>query len=112
MGAPNYAPGPGGPDFAAQTFGANMNPALEMASIAPSQPAPPPEPNPAALAVALGKQPEAATSTPPVEAGPSIKSRPVSEKLEDYPDDELLMVKSDSFSATHPDLNDSQEQAC
>jgi hypothetical protein len=64
----------------------------------------PPEPNPVAVAVALGKQPEAATSTPPDEAGPSIK--PVSKKLEDYPDDQLLMVKSNSFSATHPDLGE------
>jgi hypothetical protein len=106
MGAPNYAPGPGGPGFAAQPFGANMNPAPEMAPSAPSQPTPPPVPNPAAVAVALGKQPEAATSTPPVEEGPSIKSQPVSKKLEDYPDDQLLMVKSNSFSATHPDLNE------
>jgi hypothetical protein len=77
-----------------------------MAPSAPNQPTPPPVPNPAAVAVALGKQPEAATSTPPVEAGPSIKSQPVSKKLEDYPDDQLLMVKSNSFSATHPDLNE------
>jgi hypothetical protein len=74
MGASNYAPGPGGPGFAAQPFGANMNVAPEMAPSASSQPTPPLEPNPAAVAVALGKQPEAATSTPPVEAGPSIKS--------------------------------------
>jgi hypothetical protein len=45
MGAPNYAPGPGGPSFAAQPFGANMNPALEMALSAPSQPTSTPEPN-------------------------------------------------------------------
>jgi hypothetical protein len=106
MGAPNYAPGPGGPGFAAQTFGANMNPAPEMAPSTPSQPTLPPEPNPVAVAVALGKQPKAATSTPPVEAGPSMKSQPVSKKLEDYPDDQFLMVKSNSFSATHPDLNE------
>jgi hypothetical protein len=106
MGAPNYAPGPGGPGFTAQPFGANMNPAPEMAPSAPSQSTPPPVPNPAAVAVAQGKQPEAATSTPPVEAGPSIKSQPVSKKLEDYPDDQLLMVKSNSFSATHPNLNE------
>jgi hypothetical protein len=106
MGAPNYAPSPGGPGFATQPFGANMNPAPEMAPSAPSQPTPPPEPNPVAVAVALGKQPEAATSTPPVEAGPNIKSQPVSKKLEDYPDDQLLMVKSNSFSVTHPDLNE------
>jgi hypothetical protein len=106
MGAPNYAPGPGGPGFAAQPFGAHMNPAPEMALSAPSQPTPPPEPISVAAAVALGKQPEAATSTPPVEAGPTIKSQPVSKKLEDYPDDQLLMVKSNSFSATHPDLNE------
>jgi hypothetical protein len=30
----------------------------------------------------------------------------VSKKLEDYPDDQLLMVKSNFFSATHPDLNE------
>jgi hypothetical protein len=32
----------------------------------------------------------------------------VSKKLEkeDYPDNQLLMVKSTSFSATHPDLNE------
>jgi hypothetical protein len=107
MGAPNYAPGPRGPGFAAPPFGANMNPAPEMVPIAPSQPTPPPEPNPVAVAVALGKQPDlAATSTPPVEAGPSIKSQAVSKKLEDYPDDQLLMVKSNSFSATYPDLNE------
>jgi hypothetical protein len=106
MGAPNYAPGPGGPGFAAQPFGANINPAPEMAPSAPSQPTPSPVPNPAAVTVALGKQPEAATSTPPDEAGPNIKSQPVSKKLEDYPDDQLLMVKSNSFSATHPDLNE------
>jgi hypothetical protein len=58
------------------------------------------------VAVALGKQPEAATPTPPDEAGPSIKPQPVSKKLEDYPDDQLLMVKSNSFSATHPDLGE------
>jgi hypothetical protein len=53
------------------------------------------------------------------EAGPSITdighrlglesspSRcPMSKKLEDYPDDQLLMVKSNSFSATHPDLGE------
>jgi hypothetical protein len=41
MGAPNYAPGLGGLGFAAQPFGANMNPAPDMAPIAPSQPASP-----------------------------------------------------------------------
>jgi hypothetical protein len=55
MGAPNYAPGSGGPGFAAQPFGANMNPTSEMAPSAPSQPTPPPLPNPAAVAVVLGK---------------------------------------------------------
>jgi hypothetical protein len=65
MGAPNYAPGPGGPAFAAQPFGANMNPALEMAPRAPNQPIPSPEPNLVVVAVALGKQVEAAISTPP-----------------------------------------------
>jgi hypothetical protein len=35
-----------------------------------------------------------------------IKSQPVSKKLEDYPDDQLLMVKSNPFSATHSDLNE------
>jgi hypothetical protein len=63
MGAPIYASGPEGPGFAAQSFGANMNPAPEMAPSAPNQPTPPPEPNPVAMAVAVGKQPEAATST-------------------------------------------------
>jgi hypothetical protein len=58
------------------------------------------------VAVALGKQPEAATSTPPDEAGSSIKPQPVSKKLEEYPDDQLLMVKSKSFSATHSDLGE------
>jgi hypothetical protein len=46
MAAPNYAPGPGGPGFAAQPFGANMNPAPEMASSALNQPTPPPSPTP------------------------------------------------------------------
>jgi hypothetical protein len=59
------------------------------------------------MAVALTrKQPEAAISTPPNEAGPRIKPQPVSKNLEDCPDDQLLMVKSISFSATHPDLNE------
>jgi hypothetical protein len=83
-----------------------MNPAPEMAPSAPNQPTPSPEPNPVDVAVAVGKQPEAATSTPPDEAGLSIKPQPVSKKLEDYPDNQLLMVKSNSFSATHPDLGE------
>jgi hypothetical protein len=84
MGAPNYASGPGGPGFAAQPFGANMNPAPEIAPSAPNQPGTPPlEANPVAVAVALGKQPEAATWPPLVEAGPSIKPQPVAKKLED-----------------------------
>jgi hypothetical protein len=59
------------------------------------------------MAVALiRKQPEAAISTPPNEAGPRIKPQPVSKNLEDRPNDQLLMVKSISFSATHPDLNE------
>jgi hypothetical protein len=86
MGAPAYAPVPEGPGFAAQPFGAKMNPASEMTPSAPNQPTPPlpPEPNLVTLAVALGKQPEAAISTPPDESGPSIKPQPVSKKLEDY----------------------------
>jgi hypothetical protein len=83
-----------------------MNPAPEMAPSAHNQPTPTPEPNPVAVAVALGKQPETATPTPPDEAGPSSKPQPVSKKLEDYPDDQLLMVKSNSFSATHSDLGE------
>jgi hypothetical protein len=106
MGAPNYAPGPRGHGFAVQPFGANMNPAPKMAPSALNQPIPPPKPNPVAVAVALGKQPKAATSTPPDEAGPSIKLQPESKKFGDHSDDLLLMVKSNSFSATHPDLNE------
>jgi hypothetical protein len=30
----------------------------------------------------------------------------MSKKLEGYPDDQLLMVKSNSFRATHPDLGE------
>jgi hypothetical protein len=38
-------------------------------------------------------------------AGPSIKPHPMFKKLDDYPNDRLLMVtRSNSFSATHPDL--------
>jgi hypothetical protein len=36
MGAPIYASGPGGPGFDAQSFGANINPAPEMAPSAPN----------------------------------------------------------------------------
>jgi hypothetical protein len=35
---------------------------------------------------------------PPDEAGPSIKPQLVSKKLEDYPDDQLLMVESNNPS--------------
>jgi hypothetical protein len=106
--APNYARGPGGPRFAAQSFGANMNPAPEMAPSPPNQPSPPPDPNPISVAVALGKQPKAATSTPPNSLGgpQHIKPQPLCKKLDDYPDHHLLMVKSNSFSATHLDLNE------
>jgi hypothetical protein len=110
-GALNYAPVPRGPGFAAQPFGVNMNSTprtwLQAHPTSPSRAHPrPPEPNPVVVAVALGTQPEATISTPPDEAGPSIKPQPVSKKLEDYPDDQLLMMKSNSFSATHLDLNE------
>jgi hypothetical protein len=72
----------------------------------PISPLPPPEPNFVAVAVPLGKQPEASTSTPPDDAGPASSRSRSPKKLEDYPDDQLLMVKSNSFSATHPDLNE------
>jgi hypothetical protein len=108
MGAPNYAPGPARrPWFCCPTLRRQHEPRPGEWPLAHlTSPTPPPEPNPVAVAIALGKQPQAATSTPPVEAGPSIKPQPVSKKLEDYPDDQLLMVKSNSFSATDPDLGE------
>jgi hypothetical protein len=57
---------------------------MQPAPSAPNQPFTPWEPNPIAVAGALEKQPKAATSTPPDEAGPNIKPQAVSKKLEDY----------------------------
>jgi hypothetical protein len=74
-----------------------MNPALEPT---------PSVPNPVTMAIAVEKQPETALAPPPDQAGPTVKPPDMSKKLEDYPDDQLLMVWSNSFSATHPDLNE------
>jgi hypothetical protein len=112
------APGPGGPGFAAHPFRADMNPAPEVAPSMPNQPPPPPlpppEPNFVAVAVPLGKQPEASTLTPRDDAGPNIKPQPVPrQKLEDDPDDQLLMVKSNSLSAVpRTRTSTSSEQVC
>jgi hypothetical protein len=105
MGAPNYAPGLGGPGFAAQPFGANMNAAPEMApTSAPNHPNPPSSPqDPVAVTWPFRSEHNSRQqlTTSLDEARPSIKPARVQETRGLSELDQWLMVKFNSFSATH-----------